>query len=107
MGLMSEELKVDFLGHQLVARLSVFSGGKLYIDGKMVDSIPAEIFSSNKVAMLRGGFSKGKKNHIVEVYQIGRLNKRLAIYVDGSEVAAQFKIVHFVASKLRQAMGKR
>ena len=89
MGFFAEELKAEYLGHQLAATVSISANvkelaAKLYIDGQVVDSSQS---APKGVGFLKGKISAEGKDHIVEVFTVGWFNKHLVIKVDGQELA--------------------
>lgn len=88
MGIFATEEKIEFNGHQIVAIYSYSMVNqkpdwKLYIDGKIADSISALFLMAPKHAVLRGALSCGDKISVVEVYCRSVFNVRLEIIVNG------------------------
>jgi hypothetical protein len=90
LGVLSEEVKAELLGHQIAATVAIMPGLKiemdlrLYIDGKLVDSTK----SVTKQYGPKAAVTDGDKTHIIEVYLVGfPFLRRLVLRIDGQEIA--------------------
>lgn len=79
------QVKAEFFGHSIIVTKALGGTGKLYIDGKVVDT--SALVSRHRAIMV-GAITEDGKTHIVEISFGGSiLRLKFVVCVDGKEIA--------------------